>query len=87
MIIAAGGDGTLYEVINGLAEKDVRPQIGILPLGTTNDFARALGIPKHWEYAVDLITQQYSKPIDLGQCEPAVFHQHCWRRLDDGADL
>src|SRR5690606_11369840 len=55
MIIAAGGDGTLYEVINGMAEHDNRPPLGILPLGTTNDFARAMGIPKHWEYACDLI--------------------------------
>ncbi|MFD0711860.1 diacylglycerol kinase [Paenibacillus sp. GCM10027626] len=67
MIIVAGGDGTLYEVINGLAGKEERPPLGILPLGTTNDFARALGIPKHWEYACDLITQQYAQTIDLGR--------------------
>ncbi|MFC4808788.1 diacylglycerol kinase [Paenibacillus sp. GCM10023250] len=73
MIIAAGGDGTLYEVINGLAEKAHRPPLGILPLGTTNDFARALGIPKHWEYACDLIIQQYARPIDLGQANNRYF--------------
>lgn len=73
MIIAAGGDGTLYEIINGLAEKEARPPLGILPLGTTNDFARALGIPKHWEYAIDLITQQYTVPIDLGRANQRYF--------------
>ncbi|WP_274648983.1 diacylglycerol kinase [Paenibacillus humicola] len=73
MIIAAGGDGTLYEVINGLAEKEYRPPLGILPLGTTNDFARALGIPKHWEYAVDLIAQQYVRAIDLGRANNRYF--------------
>ncbi|MCQ6561618.1 diacylglycerol kinase [Paenibacillus mendelii] len=73
LIIAAGGDGTLYEVINGLAEKESRPPLGILPLGTTNDFARALGIPKHWEYACDLITQQYTQTIDLGQANQRYF--------------
>ncbi|MBB3111952.1 diacylglycerol kinase (ATP) [Paenibacillus phyllosphaerae] len=73
LIIAAGGDGTLYEVINGLAEKDVRPPLGILPLGTTNDFARALGIPKHWEYACDLITQQFTRPIDVGKANNRYF--------------
>ncbi|MBD3921013.1 diacylglycerol kinase [Paenibacillus sp. PR3] len=66
LIIAAGGDGTLYEVINGLADKPNRPPLGILPLGTTNDFARALGIPKNWEYACDLIIEGYSRPIDVG---------------------
>lgn len=69
IVIAAGGDGTIYEVVNGLAEKEGRPKLGILPVGTTNDFARALGIPRHWEQAVDIITQQHAVPIDLGRCE------------------
>ncbi|PZD92912.1 diacylglycerol kinase [Paenibacillus sambharensis] len=73
IVIAAGGDGTLYEVINGMAEHPVRPPLGILPLGTTNDFARALGIPKHWEYACDLIIQQYARPIDLGKANQRYF--------------
>jgi diacylglycerol kinase (ATP) len=73
MIIAAGGDGTLYEVINGLATKANRPPLGILPVGTTNDFARATGIPKHWEYAVDLIIQQYTRPIDVGKANERYF--------------
>jgi len=60
MLIAAGGDGTLYEVINGLADKPNRLPLGIIPVGTTNDFARAMGIPKHWEYACELIIEQYS---------------------------
>ncbi|MNZ75357.1 Diacylglycerol kinase [compost metagenome] len=73
LIIAAGGDGTLYEVINGLAGKANRPPLGILPLGTTNDFARAMGIPKHWEYAVDLILQQYTRPVDVGKANNRYF--------------
>ncbi|OMF24413.1 lipid kinase [Paenibacillus sp. FSL H8-0548] len=73
MIIAAGGDGTLYEVINGLTGKSNRPPLGILPVGTTNDFARAMGIPKHWEYAVDLIIQQYSRFIDVGKANERYF--------------
>lgn len=73
MIIAAGGDGTLYEVINGLANKSKRPPLGILPVGTTNDFARATGIPKHWEYACDLIIGQYTRPIDVGRVNERYF--------------
>ncbi|MBW7458990.1 YegS/Rv2252/BmrU family lipid kinase, partial [Paenibacillus sepulcri] len=73
MIIAAGGDGTLYEVINGLATKESRPPLGILPLGTTNDFARGLGIPKQWESACDLIIQQFKRPIDLGKANERYF--------------
>ncbi len=46
LIIAAGGDGTINEVVNGLAPLDNRPTLGVIPVGTTNDFARALGIPR-----------------------------------------
>lgn len=73
IVIAAGGDGTLYEVINGMAEKPNRPPLGILPLGTTNDFARALGIPKHWEFAVDLVLQQHTRAIDVGKVNNRYF--------------
>ncbi|BFT69134.1 MULTISPECIES: diacylglycerol kinase [Paenibacillus] len=73
LIIAAGGDGTLCEVVNGMAEKEGRPPLGILPLGTTNDFARALGIPKNLEQACDLIIQQYSTDIDVGKINNRYF--------------
>lgn len=46
LIIAAGGDGTINEVVNGVAPLKKRPKIAIIPTGTTNDFARALKIPR-----------------------------------------
>ena len=73
MIIAAGGDGTLYEIINGMANHPKRLPLGILPLGTTNDFARALGIPKHWDYACDLIINQFKTSIDVGRANERYF--------------
>src|SRR5690554_5614581 len=73
IIIAAGGDGTLYEVINGMAGKENRPKLGIIPLGTTNDFARALGIPKFWEFACDLIIAQNTRSIDVGKANDRYF--------------
>lgn len=73
IIIAAGGDGTLYEIINGMAGMDNRPKLGIIPLGTTNDFARALGIPKFWEFACDLIVAQNTRSIDVGKANQRYF--------------
>jgi diacylglycerol kinase (ATP) len=73
LVIAAGGDGTLYEVINGMSGKPERPPLGILPLGTTNDFARALGIPKNWEFAVDLILQDFTRAVDVGKVNQRYF--------------
>ena len=45
-IVCAGGDGTLNEVVTGLMQSKVRPPLGYIPAGTTNDFATSLGIPK-----------------------------------------
>ncbi|MRN56389.1 diacylglycerol kinase [Paenibacillus monticola] len=73
MIIAAGGDGTLNEVINGMAEKPNLPPLGVLPLGTTNDFARAMGIPKNWEDSCDLILRNEMRMIDLGKANDRYF--------------
>lgn len=73
VIIAAGGDGTLYEVINGMAERENRPPLGLLPLGTTNDFARAMAIPKNLEAACDIIIHGASRVIDLGKANQRYF--------------
>jgi len=73
MVIAAGGDGTLNEVVSGLAVHENRPALGILPLGTTNDFARAHGIPKQWKDACDLIVRRYTRPVDVGVANDKYF--------------
>lgn len=45
LVLVAGGDGTINEVVNGIAPLEHRPKIAIIPTGTTNDYARALKIP------------------------------------------
>ena len=53
-IIALGGDGTLHEVINGFSDFN-RVNLGLIPCGTGNDFAAAVGIPEDIEKALDII--------------------------------
>ncbi|HEX6595206.1 MAG TPA: diacylglycerol kinase [Bacillota bacterium] len=67
VIIVAGGDGTINEVVQGMAEKEYRPKLGIIPAGTTNDFARALNIPRDVKKAVDVIVENHSKLLDIGK--------------------
>lgn len=67
VIIAAGGDGTLNEVVNGMAGMSNLPPLGIFPMGTTNDFARAMGISKRWEDYCDLVIENKTRPIDIGK--------------------
>lgn len=52
VVVLVGGDGTLNEGINGIAEQSHRPTVGIVPLGTVNDFARALQIPMEPDEAI-----------------------------------
>lgn len=73
LVVAAGGDGTLYEVINGLAEQQYRPKLGIIPAGTTNDFARALHIPRDIAAACRIIAQGKQTSIDLGKVNGTYF--------------
>jgi diacylglycerol kinase (ATP) len=73
IVIAAGGDGTINEVINGLAEQEYRPKLGVIPVGTTNDFARALTIPRDIQKAVDVILENHSMLLDIGKVNEHYF--------------
>lgn len=67
LIIAAGGDGTINEVVNGIAPLEKRPAMAIIPTGTTNDFARALKIPRgNPVAAAKLIGKNQTIAMDIG---------------------
>jgi lipid kinase YegS len=61
VVIACGGDGTLNEVVNGLDGRDI--PLGVVPLGTANDFARQTGIPEDADHAMDVILRR--KPVRI----------------------
>jgi diacylglycerol kinase (ATP) len=69
-IIAAGGDGTLYEVVNGLFNNPSpnKIPIGILPIGTGNAFSRDMDLHvDDWKKSIDIIASKKTKSIDLGK--------------------
>ena len=73
-LIATGGDGTLFEVLNGLYthDKAQRIPLGLVPVGTGNAFARDLGLlPGDWEKAVGLIRAAHLRQVDVGRVETA----------------
>lgn len=71
LVIAVGGDGTVNEVINGIAGSDAR--LGILPMGTVNVLARELKIPLNPRQAIRTIVEGNEKRIDLGNANGRYF--------------
>ena len=69
LVIAAGGDGTLNEVVHGLMDLSqvARPVLGIVALGTANDFATGSGIPPDPEQALALCMDGTAVPVDVGK--------------------
>ncbi|MCB9136133.1 MAG: diacylglycerol kinase family lipid kinase [Anaerolineales bacterium] len=77
-IIAAGGDGTLSEVINGMMKGNPHPDqpigpYGILPVGTANDLGDQLEIPREMSKALAVIAQGKTRKIDLCQINDRYF--------------
>ncbi len=80
-IVAAGGDGTINEIVNGIAGKNVA--LGLLPIGTMNVFATELGLPSNdlracWE----IIRQNRIRPVDLPSANGKHFVQLAGVGLD-----
>jgi diacylglycerol kinase (ATP) len=65
LVVAAGGDGTLNEVVNGVAGRDV--DLATIPLGTGMDFVRTYGIPTRFDDAVRVAAGDETRTIDAGR--------------------
>lgn len=68
LVVALGGDGTVHEVVNGLMQVEAgqRPAMGIVPIGSGNDFAYANKIPLSANQAMSLALHGETQPVDLG---------------------
>lgn len=79
-IVSVGGDGTLHEIVNGMAGGTQK--LGIVPAGTGNDFARSLDIPFSIEGAIENLIQGKTTLIDLGRLNGEYFINFCSVGLD-----
>lgn len=66
LVVGCGGDGTLREIVSGLAGSNVA--LGIIPIGTGNVIAMDLGIPRAPRKACEVILQKHIRRIDIGRC-------------------
>jgi diacylglycerol kinase family enzyme len=74
-VVVAGGDGTVEQVVRLLA--DLEHPLGIIPLGTFNNFARALGLPTDVDGAVEAVKTGRPRAITLGRVNKHVFLEAC----------
>ncbi|WP_296828525.1 diacylglycerol kinase family protein [uncultured Megasphaera sp.] len=72
-VFSMGGDGTLNETINGLAQANKPIDFGFIPLGTINDLARALNIPLHPEVAIDMLPRCKTVKVDIAKANDRYF--------------
>ena len=79
-IIVLGGDGTVNEVINGIIGANV--VLGVIPIGSGNDFCMGLGIPGKTKDACRVIIGKYAKRIDVGKLNDRYFGSSAGIGLD-----
>ena len=76
-VVVAGGDGTMHEAANGVLRAGTDTAIGLIPLGTGNDFAKAVGLPLDWreacERVVGLARAGRYRKVDAGRCDDFFF--------------
>lgn len=80
-VVALGGDGTVHEVVNGLlqVEEDRRPRLGVVPLGSGNDFAAGIGVPPDPIAAVRRIFKGGQvKSVDIGRVKDGSGRTEYW---------
>jgi diacylglycerol kinase (ATP) len=80
IIVAAGGDGTVHEVVNGLMQADAqtRPTLAILPVGSGNDFAHNIGLPDDPAEAVKRLFEGSVKMVDIGRATDGTGRSEYW---------
>lgn len=80
LVIAAGGDGTVNEVVNGMIAAGMqRPRLGIVPLGTANDFAKGLQIPLDIHEAMAVALRGVAAEVDV-----AAVNERCFVNVSTG---
>jgi diacylglycerol kinase (ATP) len=66
LLVVVGGDGSVHEVVNGIAQRD-GVEVAVIPRGTGWDFARSLGLPRNTDRAIDAALSGKARTIDLGR--------------------
>jgi YegS/Rv2252/BmrU family lipid kinase len=80
LVVAVGGDGTVHEVVNGLMQAPVgsRPRLGVVPMGSANDFAHSLGMDPRPSYALRQALAGQPCRVDVGKLQDEIGRTEYW---------
>lgn len=73
VFLAAGGDGTINEVVNGIMQSEVKPILGVLPSGTANDIAAILGINRSIKRSLNIFFNEEPIKLDVNRLNDQYF--------------
>ncbi len=76
-IVVAGGDGTINRVVNIMMKHNIKTPLGIIPAGTSNDFARHINMPSSYVESVEEILKNNVSSVDVGQANNVYFINVC----------
>ena len=76
-IIVAGGDGTINRVVNIMMKYNINTPLGIIPAGTSNDFAKHINMPNNFYECIDKILSNNVKKVDIGKVNDKYFINVC----------
>ena len=76
-LIIAGGDGTVNRIINIIMKNGFNIPVGVIPAGTSNDFARHIKMPKNFKDSIDKILEFNIQPVDVGKLNNKYFINIC----------
>lgn len=71
-VAVAGGDGSVFEAVNGLMQAGGNMPLAVLPVGTGNDFAKMLH-SRHWLDVCEKLRRGHTRPVDIGSCNEVFF--------------
>lgn len=77
LLVISGGDGSVNEVVSAMMKQALTVPLGVLPLGTANDFSTLIGMPPKIEDACDAIIRMEVKPVDVGLVNGEYFVNVC----------
>ena len=77
LIITAGGDGTINEVLQALMKSEIRVPLGVIPAGTSNDVAHYLGMPEDYGQCIDVLLRMNMETMNVGEVNGTYFLNRC----------